>query len=505
MQELQLTDQEQARRDKVLKLKELGIDPFGHAFKTNSNTQEIFKKYQDFSGEDLEKLNKKVKIAGRVVLNRAQGKAGFMHIQDRFGKIQLYVRKDNIEEKDFHAWKLTDLGDFVGIDGVIFKTHTGELSVRVSKYTYLTKALKPLPDKFHGLQDVEEGRRKRYLDLIVNPEIKAVSFMRPKIIKAFRDFFDKKDFIEVDTPVLHPTLGGAAARPFVTHHNALNMPFYLRIAQEIPLKKLIVGGMEKVYEIARLFRNEGMDSTHNPEFTTLEVYEAYANLDTMMELCETSFREVAKKVLATTKVQFGEFALDFAKPFARLHMVDAVKKYANVDFYKIKDFAEAKALADTHHIKVEPHFEIGHIINAFFEKYVEDKLIEPTFIFGHPVEISPLAKKGPDPRFTRRFEVFIVGKEYANAYSELNDPLDQRARFETQLKERASGNAEACELDSEFLEALEYGMPPTGGLGIGLDRFIMLLTNRQSIRDVILFPHLKRKDNKSNKEFDDEK
>lgn len=491
-----LNDQEIIRREKLQKLQEIGIDPFGHKFEQDTNTKLIKENYENKTNEELEALNVSVKITGRVVLNRSQGKAGFMHIQDRYGKIQLYVRKDNISENDFQAWKLTDLGDIIGIEGTLFRTHTNELSIRVAKYYFLTKSLRPLPEKYHGLQDIEEARRKRYLDLITNEEARRTFLLRSKTIRAFQHFFDKNDFIEVETPVLQPILGGAAARPFVTHHNALNMPFYLRIATEIPLKKLIVGGMERVYEIGRLFRNEGMDSTHNPEFTTLEAYQAYGDMSTVMDLVENCLRSVTFEVLNTYNIEFGEFKLDLSKPFERVHMVEAIKKYSGEDFFKKYTFAQAKKIAEKHHIKVEKHFTIGHIINEFFDLYVEDKIINPTFIYGHPTDISPLSKMNKDDnRFTDRFELFICGSEYANAYSELNDPIDQKNRFLNQLKEKEQGNEEASEMDNEFIEALEYGMPPTGGLGIGIDRFVMLLSNSKSIRDVILFPHLKRRDN----------
>lgn len=493
--DIKLTDQEIIRREKIEKLKELGVNPFGQKFEVTNSSLELLDAYNQFSKEELEEKQVFVKIAGRVVLNRNQGKAGFMHILDRYGKIQLYVKKDNIEELDFNVWKLTDLGDFIGVFGQLFKTHTNELTIKVLKYTFLSKALKPLPEKYHGLQDKEEGRRKRYLDLITSFEAKNTAIIRAKAIRAFQNFFDTKDYIEVETPVLQPILGGAAARPFVTHHNALDMDFYLRIATEIPLKKLIVGGLERVYEIGRLFRNEGMDSTHNPEFTTLEAYTAYSDMYGQMDLVENCLKFVVEKTVNKPVLTFQEFEIDFEKPFKRYHMVDLINKYSNVNFFEITDFETALKVAKEHEIKVEKHFKLGHIINAFFEKYCEDKLLNPTFVYGHPLEISPLAKKNEqDPRFTDRFELFILGKEYANAYSELNDPIDQRERFENQLIEKENGNQEASEMDYEFIEALEQGMPPTGGLGIGIDRFVMLLTNNASIRDVILFPHLKKRD-----------
>lgn len=494
MQNNNLNDQEIIRREKLDKLKELGVDPFGHKFDVLNNTLDILK-YDKLTTEELEEKKIFVQTAGRVILSRGHGKAGFMHIRDKYSKIQLYIKKDNISDLDFNVWKLTDLGDIIGVSGILFRTHTNELSIRVEKYYFLTKSLKPLPEKYHGLQDVEEARRKRYLDLITNDDARKTALIRPKIIRAFQHFFDKQGFVEVETPVLQPILGGAAARPFITHHNALDMQFYLRIATEIPLKKLIVGGLERVYEIGRLFRNEGMDSTHNPEFTTLEAYQAYADMGVVMDLVENSLKSVVKEVLHTNLVKFGEFEIDFAKPFERIHMVEAIKKYSGVDFFEKLTLDEAIEIAKKHHVKLEKHFKIGHIINEFFDTFVEDKIIQPTFIYGHPTDISPLSKMNKDDnRFTDRFELFICGSEYANAYSELNDPIDQRQRFEEQLKEKEKGNQEASEMDYDFVEALEYGLPPTGGLGIGIDRFVMLLTNRASIRDIILFPHLKKRD-----------
>lgn len=489
-----LTDQEIVRREKAEKLREMGVDPYGARFDITAHTADIFANFGDKTKEELAELNFHVKIAGRIVLKRGQGKAGFMHIQDKTGRIQLYVRKDSVSEKDFKVWKQSDLGDIIGVEGYVFRTNTKELTVYVERYTHLTKALRPLPEKYHGLQDVEEARRRRYLDLISNEEAMEVAFMRPKIIRAFQHFFDSRGFVEVETPVLQPILGGASARPFITHHNALDMEFYLRIATELPLKKLIVGGMEAVYEIGRLFRNEGMDSTHNPEFTTVEAYLAYSDMEGMMDLVEDCLKSVTYEVKETYEVEYDDIVLDFSKPFKRIHMIDAIKEESKIDFRKEMSFEEAKKLAEKHGIKVEKHYTIGHIIEEFFDLFVEPTIVQPTFIYGHPIEISPLAKKNAkDPRFADRFELFINGAEYANAYTELNDPIDQLSRFEAQLKEREQGNEEASEIDMDFVEALEFGMPPTGGLGIGIDRFVMLLANRHSIRDVILFPHLKER------------
>lgn len=489
-----LNDQELIRRQKMNDLRAKGIDPFGKAFKRTTNSKEIFEKYGDKTKEELEVINDTAIIAGRIITKRSKGKAGFMHIQDRFGKIQVYCRQDHLTEEEFELFDKADLGDIVGIEGVIIRTNMGELTVKASKYTHLTKALKPLPDKFHGLQDKEEARRHRYVDLIVNEESRRIAFLRPKIIRAFQHFFDSRGFVEVETPILHPILGGANARPFVTHHNALDMDFYLRIATELPLKRLIVGGMEAVYEIGRLFRNEGMDSTHNPEFTTVEAYLAYSDMEGMMELVEECFKYLLDEVLGKRVIEYQGNILDFDKPFTRLHMVDAINEKTGVDFYTIT-LDDALKLAKEHEIHVDKHqMLVGHIINLFFEKYIEETLIQPTFVYGHPIEISPLAKKNEkDPRFTDRFELFINKKEYCNAFSELNDPIDQKERFENQLKEKELGNDEATEMDSDFIEALEYGMPPTGGLGIGIDRTVMLLCQTDSIRDVLLFPHMRKK------------
>ncbi len=489
-----ITEQQQVRREKAHELKTKGIDPFGQKYERTHHTKDIFDVYDAFDHDALEEQHAVVSIAGRIVLKRRQGKAGFMHIQDRDGQIQVYVRKDIIGEDAYEVFKQSDLGDIVGIKGYVFRTNTGELTVKADIYTHLTKALRPLPDKFHGLQDKEESRRRRYVDLIVNEDARRVAMTRPKVIRAIQNYFDSKGFIEVETPVLQSVLGGAAARPFVTHHNTLDMDFYLRIATELPLKRLIVGGMEAVYEIGRLFRNEGMDAKHNPEFTTIEAYLAYADMGDMMDVVEGCLSTVTKEILGTYDIQFQDQVLHMEAPWKRVHMVDAIKEVTGVDFWQSLTLEEAKAIAKKHHVDVQKHFAFGHIVEAFFDQFVEDTIIQPTMVYGHPIEISPLAKKNEeDPRFTDRFELFIMKSEYANAFSELNDPIDQRERFENQLKEKELGNDEANEMDVDFVEALEYGMPPTGGLGIGIDRFIMLVTNTPNIRDVILFPHLKNR------------
>ena len=494
---LDLGDQEIVRRTKVFELKRLNIDPYGTKFFTNSNTKEI----QDFGlnlqAEELEKQAKEVTIAGRIMTNRRQGKNGFMHIQDKYGTIQIYLRFDTLGEEMYSLYKMADIGDIVGITGIVMKTIAGELSVQATKYTHLCKALRPLPEKFHGLQDKEEARRRRYVDLIMNEDSKRIAFTRPRIIRGIQSFLDNQGFVEVETPVLNPILGGANARPFVTHHNALDKDFYLRIATELYLKRLIVGGMERVYEIGRLFRNEGMDATHNPEFTTVEAYMAYGNLDDMMTLNENLFDSLATTILGTTEITFCGTAISLKAPFKRLHMVDGIKEKTGIDFWKITDLDEALALAKEHHIDIPLHERtVGHIINEFFEKYVEESLIQPTFVYGHPVEISPLTKQNKEnPRFVDRFELFVAGHEYSNAYTELNDPIEQRLRFLEQIKEKELGNDEANEMDNDFVESLEYGMAPTGGIGIGIDRLTMLLTNCDTIRDVLLFPHMKDRNN----------
>ncbi len=495
MEDTNLTEQEIVRRNKMQDLINKGIDPFGSKFERNASTKSIKEQYFDKTKEELEALHVNVSLAGRIMTKRRQGKIGFMHIQDRYGQLQIFLRFDVLGEEQYELYKVSDIGDIVGISGEVMKTQTGELSVRAFTYTHLTKALKPLPEKFHGLQDKEEARRKRYLDLIMNDEARKIAFTRPKIIRGIQEYLDSRGFVEVETPVLNPILGGAAARPFITHHNALDMNFYLRIATELYLKRLIVGGMEAVYEIGRLFRNEGMDATHNPEFTTVEAYLAYGDLSDMMKLVEELISTLAEKIYGTTEITYCGKDISLKAPFKRIHMVDAIKEQTGIDFFNITSLDEALRLAKEHHIEVPKHQQtVGHIINLFFEEYVEKTLIQPTILYGHPIEISPLTKKNKDnPRFTDRFELFINGKEYANAYTELNDPIDQKERFAMQLKERELGNDEANDMDNDFIEALEYGMPPTGGIGIGIDRLVMLLTGTDTIRDVLLFPHMRNK------------
>lgn len=490
----ELNDQLLVRREKLKSLREKGLDPFGGKFERTNQSKELFTLYGETEKEALDEKEVSVTIAGRIMTKRGKGKAGFAHIQDLTGQIQLYVRKDAVGDDAYEIFNSADIGDIVGVTGLIFKTKVGELSVKVNSFELLTKALRPLPEKYHGLKDVEQRYRQRYLDLITNPESKETFIARSKIIQAMRRYLDDNGYLEVETPMLHSIAGGASARPFITHHNALDMTLYMRIAIELHLKRLIVGGLEKVYEIGRVFRNEGISTRHNPEFTMIELYEAYADYQEIMNLTENLVAHIAKEVLGTTKVTYGEHEVDLTPQWKRLHMVEAVKEVTGVDFWKEMTTEEARQLAKEHGVEITEHMLFGHIVNEFFEQKVEETLIQPTFIYGHPVEISPLAKKNADdPRFTDRFELFIVGREHANAFTELNDPIDQRERFEAQLVEKEQGNDEAHEMDHDFIEALEYGMPPTGGLGIGIDRLVMLLTNAPSIRDVLLFPQMRHK------------
>lgn len=490
----ELNDQLLVRREKLKSLREKGLDPFGGKFERTNQSKELFTLYGETEKEALDEKEVSVTIAGRIMTKRGKGKAGFAHIQDLTGQIQLYVRKDAVGDDAYEIFNSADIGDIVGVTGLIFKTKVGELSVKVNSFELLTKALRPLPEKYHGLKDVEQRYRQRYLDLITNPESKETFIARSKIIQAMRRYLDDNGYLEVETPMLHSIAGGASARPFITHHNALDMTLYMRIAIELHLKRLIVGGLEKVYEIGRVFRNEGISTRHNPEFTMIELYEAYADYQDIMNLTENLVAHIAKEVLGTTKVTYGEHEVDLTPQWKRLHMVEAVKEVTGVDFWKEMTTEEARQLAKEHGVEITEHMLFGHIVNEFFEQKVEETLIQPTFIYGHPVEISPLAKKNADdPRFTDRFELFIVGREHANAFTELNDPIDQRERFEAQLVEKEQGNDEAHEMDHDFIEALEYGMPPTGGLGIGIDRLVMLLTNAPSIRDVLLFPQMRHK------------
>ncbi|WP_406589525.1 lysine--tRNA ligase [Bacillus atrophaeus] len=490
----ELNDQLQVRRDKMNQLRDNGIDPFGKRYDRSHQSEQIIAAHQELSKEELEEKAIEVTIAGRMMTKRGKGKAGFAHLQDLEGQIQIYVRKDSVGDEQYEIFKTSDLGDLIGVTGKVFKTNVGELSVKATSFELLTKALRPLPDKYHGLKDVEQRYRQRYLDLIVNPDSKNTFIARSKIIQAMRRYLDDHGYLEVETPTMHSIPGGASARPFITHHNALDMPLYMRIAIELHLKRLIVGGLEKVYEIGRVFRNEGVSTRHNPEFTMIELYEAYADYQDIMSLTENLIAHIAQEVLGSTTIQYGEEQIDLKPEWKRLHMVDAVKEATGVDFWNEVTVEQARDYAKEHGVEITKSMTVGHIINEFFEQKIEETLIQPTFIYGHPVEISPLAKKNTeDPRFTDRFELFIVGREHANAFTELNDPIDQRERFEAQLKEREEGNDEAHMMDEDFVEALEYGMPPTGGLGIGIDRLVMLLTNAPSIRDVLLFPQMRQR------------
>ncbi|CAK1253201.1 lysine--tRNA ligase [Fructobacillus fructosus] len=491
-EEKALNDQMRARRQKMQALQDdLQIDPFGHRFDRDSLAADLHEKFDGKSQEELEENPVKVIIAGRMVAKRGAGKVIFADIRDRSGQIQIYARRDDLGE-NYPIIKRADLGDFIGIEGQMMKTEAGELTVLVTHLTHLSKALRPMPDKFHGISDVETRYRKRYLDLIANKESFVRFQQRSKIISAIRAYMEKQDFLEVETPILQTQAGGAAARPFVTHHNALDIDMYMRIATELYLKRLIVGGMERVYEIGRIFRNEGMDPKHNPEFTTMESYAAYWDFHDVMDETEGIFKAAAAVVSDDLKITYQGTEIDLNKPFARKHMVDLIKEKSGVDFWPEMTVEKARQLADEKGVKYEEFWGVGHIINAFFEEFVEDTLEQPTIVYGHPVEVSPLAKKNDDdPRFTDRFEIYIMGAEYGNAFTELNDPIDQRARFEAQAAERENGNDEAENIDDDFIEALEYGMPPTGGLGIGIDRLVMLLTDTNTIRDVILFPTMR--------------
>lgn len=493
-EELNLNDQLLVRREKLQKHRDKGLDPFGTRFERTNDSKQLIAEYGDIEKEELDTKEISVTIAGRIMTKRGKGKAGFAHIQDLTGQIQLYIRKDAVGDDAYEIFNSADIGDIVGVTGMIFKTKVGELSIKATSFELLTKALRPLPEKYHGLKDVEQRYRQRYLDLITNPESKETFISRSKIIQAMRRYLDDHGYLEVETPMMHSIAGGASARPFITHHNTLDMTLYMRIAIELHLKRLIVGGLEKVYEIGRVFRNEGVSTRHNPEFTMIELYEAYADYNDIMNLTENLIAHIAKEVLGSTKVMYADTEVDLTPQWKRLHMADAVKEATGVDFWQQMTDEEAHALAKEHGIQVTEHMQFGHILNEFFEQKVEETLIQPTFIYGHPVEISPLAKKNAeDPRFTDRFELFIVGREHANAFTELNDPIDQKERFEAQLKEKEQGNDEAHEMDHDFIEALEYGMPPTGGLGIGIDRIVMLLTNSPSIRDVLLFPQMRHR------------
>ena len=474
------------RRDKLTELQNAGADPF-QITKYNRDTfaEQIKEDYAAYEG-------KTVSVAGRLMSKRRMGKVGFGHLSDISGQIQIFFKRDELGEEEYERFKKLDIGDILGVEGEVFTTQTGEMSIRVAKCTLLSKSLQPLPEKFHGMTDTDMRYRQRYVDLIMNQDVKKTFITRSKIIASIRRFLNKQDFLEVETPMLVSNAGGAAARPFETHFNALDEDFKLRISLELYLKRLIVGGFDRVYEIGRVFRNEGLDTRHNPEFTLMELYQAYTDYHGMMDLAENMYRHVAQEVLGTTKIVYNGIEMDLGKPFERITMVDAVKKYAGVDFNEIHTLEEAQAAADEHHIKYEKRHKKGDILNLFFEEYAEEHLIQPTFVMDHPVEISPLTKKKPEnPEYVERFEFFMNGWEMANAYSELNDPIDQRARFKAQEELLAQGDEEANTTDEDFMRALEIGMPPTGGIGFGIDRMCMLLTDSPAIRDVLLFPTMK--------------
>ena len=491
----EFSEQELVRREKLNKIRDLGIDPFGHKYDVTDYSLDIKEKYAGLNHEKFEEKNIMVRVAGRIMFIRKMGKASFFSLKDKLGNIQVYISINDIGEEAYSLFKSADIGDIVGVYGKLMLTGTGELTIKCLEYTHLVKALRPLPEKYHGLNDIEERFRRRYVDLIMNEDARRVAFARPKIIRSIQHYLDNLGYVEVETPILGTILGGAAAKPFITHHNALNIDMYLRIALELNLKRLLVGGMDAVYEMGRTFRNEGMDKKHNPEFTMLELYKAFSDLEGMMDICEGIISNCAMELNGTYEVDFLGHHISLKPGFRRVHMVDLIKEATGIDFFQVKTLEEAKELAVQNGVLVEEHFGFGHIVNAFFEKFVEDTIIEPTFVFGHPIEISPLAKKDPnDPRFTQRFELFIAGNEFANAFTELNDPIDQYERFENQLKEKELGNDEANDMDIDFVEALEYGMPPAGGLGMGIDRLVMLLTGSETIREVILFPLMKPRD-----------
>ena len=489
MAEQNLNEILKIRREKLAELQEAGKDPFQITkYNQTHHSQEIKDHFEELEG-------KEVCVAGRIMFKRVMGKASFCNIQDLQGSIQSYVARDNIGEDTYKDFKKYDIGDIVGIRGEVFKTKTGEISIHATEVTLLTKSLQVLPEKFHGLTNTDMRYRQRYVDLVMNQDVKETFVKRSKCISAIRRFLDEQGFMEVETPMLVSNAGGAAARPFETHYNALDEDVKLRISLELYLKRLIVGGLEKVYEIGRVFRNEGTDARHNPEFTLMELYQAYTDYNGMMELAENLYRHVAKEVCGTMQIPYGDVIIDLEKPFERITMIDAVKKYANIDFTTVKTTEEAKALAKEHHVEFEERHKKGDILSLLFEEFVEEKLIQPTFVIDHPVEISPLTKKKPeDPEYVERFELFIYGREMANAYSEINDPIDQRERFEAQEELLAQGDEEANRIDEDFLNALSIGMPPTGGIGFGIDRMVMLRTNSPAIRDVLLFPTMKSLD-----------
>ncbi len=483
----ELNEQMQVRLDKLAKLREMGVEPFAHQYKVDTKAADVLADFEKYE-------NQTVRLAGRLMALRGHGKAAFGHLADLSGRIQIYFREDILGEKAYEIFQLLDIGDIIGLEGKVFKTQKGEISVKLDSFELLSKALRPLPEKWHGVKDVEIKYRQRYLDLIMHPEVQKRFQLRSKIISSIRYILESQDFLEVETPILHPIAGGAAAKPFTTHHNALDMDLYMRIAPELYLKRLIVGGFERVYELGRVFRNEGISIKHNPEFSIVEMYQAYGNYEDMIKLTEDVVSGTAQRVLGTQKINYQGTEIDLTAPWRRMTMPDAVKEYAGVDFSKIHTLEEAQKIAKEKNVHFEKSWGIGGILNAFFEEFAEEHLIQPTFIIGHPKEISPLAKSSAeDPERTDRFEAFIYGREMANGFSELNDPIDQKERFQAQVDQRESGDDEAHMMDEDFVNALEYGLPPTGGLGIGVDRLVMLLTDSASIRDILLFPHMRHR------------
>ena len=488
MQHEELNEIMRVRREKLSAIAAQGIEPFGRKYSFTHHAADILAGFETLEGQT-------VRVAGRIMAIRGHGKASFIHLMDMSGRIQLYLRQDVLGEQAYEQFHLWDIGDIIGVEGVVFKTQRGEISIKATSVEIQAKSLRPLPEKWHGLKDVETRYRQRYLDLIVNPDVRNTFVLRSRIVKSLRQFLDSKGFLEVETPMMHPIAGGASARPFITYHNALDMNLYLRIAPELYLKRLIVGGFEKVYEINRSFRNEGISIRHNPEFTMVELYQAFADYEDVMRLTEQIVAGIAQDVLGTTKVIYQDQEIELAPPWNRMSMTEAVKKYTGVDFTLLNTLEEARAAADRLGVSYEKKDGIGGILNHVFEDKVEEHLIQPTFITGHPTEISPLAKRNKDnPEITDRFEAFIFAREMANGFSELNDPIDQEGRFLAQVAQRESGDDEAHMMDADYITALEYGLPPTGGLGIGIDRLVMLLTNSYSIRDVLLFPHMRHRD-----------
>ncbi|CRX37155.1 / lysS / Lysine--tRNA ligase /:28388 Forward [Candidatus Hepatoplasma crinochetorum] len=496
MEQRTFQEQESIRRDKLAKLIKLGIYPPIKLYRQNFNLISLKNNYKSLSKEEILKKNRtNLKLTGRVMMIRDQGKALFILVRKQEGEMQVYLRKDNLKDQDFQAAKLLDIGDIIFTNGTLFKTNTNELTIKANKFLILTKGLRPLPEKYHGLKNIEDRYRKRYIDLIVNNEVKDIFIIRTKIMNEIRKVLNRKGYLEVETPILQPLITGAAAKPFKTFHNSLKQEFNLRIATELPLKRLLVGGYDKVYEIGRIFRNEGISIKHNPEFTSLELYESYSNLERMIDITENIIVNLNNKLNNGKNLVYQENNINFNKPFRKIKMIDLINEVVKVDFRKIKTFSEAKEIAKKSNIELKSHhISIGHIINEFFEQKCEQILIQPTFVLDYPVEVSPLAKRIENNiNFTYRFELFIHGREYANAFSELNDPDDQYSRFLGQLEEAKKGNDETNEMDLDYIEALEYGMPPAGGMGLGIDRIVMLFTNQKSIRDVLLFPHQRNK------------